>query len=101
MKSGEPWSGLRNRIQAKGGIRMVETLDQMPPGERGTVARIALGPVRAASLIRLGLCPGTEIRCLRRAPLGDPTVYRFRGTDIALRQKDAAGIQIQSNCELL
>lgn len=74
---------------------MAETLDRLAPGERGTVAQIALGPMRAASLTRLGLCPGTEIRCLRRAPLGGPTIYRFRGTDVALRQKDAAGIQMQ------
>ena len=64
-------------------------LDRLEPGETGRVLRLALPPERAAALSRLGLIPGTEIRCLRRAPLGDPAAYRFRGTDLALRRADA------------
>ncbi len=40
----------------------------------------------------LGFCPNTRVRCLYRAPLGDPTAYLIRGTVIALRQKDAQGV---------
>ena len=64
-------------------------LDRLEPGETGWVLRLALPPERAAALTRLGLIPGTEIRCLRRAPLGDPAAYRFRGTVLALRRADA------------
>ncbi|MBQ1411083.1 MAG: ferrous iron transport protein A [Oscillospiraceae bacterium] len=74
---------------------MKASLDQLKPGERGTVCWIALPAERAQSLTRLGLCPGTEILCLRRTPLGDPRVYRFLGTDVAIRQKDAAGIKVR------
>lgn len=73
---------------------MPDTLDRLRPGERSVVERITLSPERAASLIRLGLRVGTEILCLRWTPLGDPTVYRFRGTDVAIRCRDAAGIQV-------
>lgn len=75
---------------------MVCTLDQLRAGQRGSVVHIALSPERAASLIRLGLRVGTELLCLRRTPLGDPTVYRFCGTDVAIRRKDAAGIEVRS-----
>ena len=78
-----------------GGLGMARTLDGLRPGERGTVTRLLLAPERAAGLRRLGLGPGTEILCLRRTPLGDPTVYRFRGTDVALRRREAAGVQVR------
>ena len=73
---------------------MVGTMDRLEPGERGIVIRLGLSPEGAAGVTRLGLRPGTEVLCLRRTPLGDPTVYRFRGTDVALRRKDAAGVTI-------
>lgn len=76
---------------------MEMTLDRLGPGERGTVTRLLLSPQEASSLTRLGLRPGTAIRCLRRTPLGDPTVYRFRGTEVAIRRKDAAGVQVTSD----
>ena len=45
---------------------------------------------------RLGLVPGTEVRCLRRLPLGDPAVYRWRDIDVALRNRDASRIEVIS-----
>ena len=78
-----------------GGVGMARTLDGLKPGERGTVTRLLLAQERASGLARLGLGPGTEILCLRRTPLGEPTVYRFRGTDVALRRREAAGVQVR------
>lgn len=78
-----------------GGLGMERTLEELRPGERGTVTRLLLATAQTSSLARLGLGPGTEILCLRRTPLGDPTVYRFRGTDVALRRREAAGVQVR------
>ena len=75
-------------------------LDRLEPGEAGTVLRLALPPERAAALTRLGLIPGTEIRCLRRSPLRDPAAYRFRGTVIALRRSDSARITVAAESAL-
>ena len=72
-------------------------LDRLEPGETGWVLRLALPPERAAALTRLGLIPGTEIRCLRRAPLGDPAAYRWRDTTAALRRRDAAGVVVEAD----
>ncbi len=76
------------------GVRVEISLDRLKPGERATVQRLKLPPNRANSLSRLGLGPGTELLCLRRLPLGDPTVYRWRGTDVALRRADAKRIEL-------
>ena len=71
---------------------MVETLAGLRPGEYAAVLRV---PSEAEkSLSRLGLTPGTEIVCLRRLPLGDPTVYRWRGIEVALRRKEASRIEV-------
>ena len=47
------------------------------------------------ALSRLGLTPGTEVLCLRRLPLGDPAVYRWRGTSVALRNRDASRVEVR------
>jgi len=46
-------------------------------------------------LMDLGLIAGTKVEVLRASPLGDPILYRFRGTTIALRRTDAAIVQVR------
>lgn len=70
----------------------MNTLAELCPGERAAVLRIP--SEIAKSLSRLGLVPGTEIMCLRRLPLGDPAVYRWRGIEVALRRKEASRIEV-------
>jgi ferrous iron transport protein A len=43
----------------------------------------------------LGLLPDTLIQRERRAPLGDPIVYRIRGNMLCLRQSEARLIRIR------
>lgn len=72
------------------------TLADLGEGEKGTVVLLRLPPEQHRTLSRLGLIPGTEVLCLRRLPLGDPAVYRWRGTSIALRRRDASRIEVIS-----
>ena len=46
-------------------------------------------------LLDLGFVPGTRVRVLRRAPLGDPTVYELRGTQLCLRRSEAARVWVR------
>jgi len=48
--------------------------------------KIKKNPVEA--LRRLGLIEGEALDYLRSAPLGDPILFRFRGSVIAIRKKD-------------
>ena len=71
-------------------------MNGLKPGETGVVGRAGFPRDRAAELMRLGLAPGTAVRCLRRSPLGDPTAYVIRGTVFALRAEDTGRIPLIS-----
>lgn len=75
---------------------MNRSLAELGTGDRGVVTALCLSSDRATPLVRLGLLPGTEVQCLRRSPLGDPSAYRFRGTTVAMRHLDTKQILIQS-----
>lgn len=42
----------------------------------------------------LGFCVGEKVSCTHINPLGSPIAYRVRGSQVALRKKDAAGIGV-------
>ncbi|MBF0808060.1 ferrous iron transport protein A [Rothia nasimurium] len=42
----------------------------------------------------LGFRVGSEIKCLRRAPLGSPLMFRVCDTDICLRKQQAALVKV-------
>lgn len=47
-------------------------------------------------LMTMGLLPGTQIKVLRSAPLGDPIAIGLRSYHLAIRRKDAAVIQVSA-----
>jgi len=55
-------------------------------GARVTGLDPDLPAVVSRRLLDLGFVPDTEVRCLRRAPLGSPTVYRVGETELCLRR---------------
>lgn len=63
-------------------------------GEEAVIRSIADDARPRLRLLGLGLVPGTRVKMLRPGPLGDPLLFRFRGTAIALRQADAAVISV-------
>ena len=73
-----------------------EYLSELRLGESGTVIEIDSSSPIAQRLFDLGLLPKTLVRAVRRAPLGDPTVFEFRGYRLCLRQDEAARVRIKS-----
>lgn len=69
-------------------------LDRMKPGEAGRVEGLLAEEPLATRLADLGFCPGTIVQVVRRAPLGDPTLYELRGYRIALRRSEASLIHV-------
>ncbi len=70
-------------------------LVELRPGERAEVAEIDASLPLAERLRELGFLRGTEVAMLRRAPLGDPSVYAIRGAKLCLRRSEAAAIRVR------
>jgi len=68
-------------------------LNEVMPGEVVKVKRIVGGP--KARLLDMGLTPGTKIRVIKRAPLGDPIEIEVRGYKLSLRLEEAGYIEVE------
>lgn len=67
-------------------------LAELPVGSSGRVLSFSKGSRAAMRLRELGLLPGTVIRLVRYAPLGDPLEIDVRGFHLSLRKSEAAEI---------
>lgn len=72
----------------------VSTLAQLPVGVAAVIQRLPCGRPALTRLRELGLVPGTAVEVVRRAPLGEPIEIRVRGSNIAMRNHEAAFIEI-------
>lgn len=70
-------------------------LSEVRVGQSGVVERLDLSEEVSDHLAHLGFLPGAEVEVLRRAPAGDPTVYRIDGIEVGLRQETARHIEIE------
>ncbi|ORV09362.1 FeoA family protein [Mycobacterium celatum] len=71
-------------------------LAQLAPGQRATV--VGMMPQANAAvadrLWQLGFRPTARVDVVRRAPLGDPTIYRVQDTELCIRRREARLIQV-------
>ena len=81
---------LRDETSPAGAV----ALTALEPGQSGVIAAVASDSGIARRLLDLGFVPGTEIRVVRRAPLGDPVTYELRGMRICLRRSEAARVSV-------
>lgn len=70
----------------------VTALSDAKVGNTGIVESIDLPEEVGHYLAHLGFLPGTHVEVLRRAPAGDPTVYRIDGIEVGLRRETASRI---------
>jgi ferrous iron transport protein A len=66
-------------------------LSSLPLGRKGIIIRI-LDSNAHRRILTLGLIPGTPIKAISQAPLGDPIVFHVRGHRLALRGEVAETI---------
>lgn len=70
------------------------TLDKLSVGQNATVLKLnTIGDMRRR-FIDLGLIEGTEIICVGKSPLGDPSAFLIRGAVIAIRSEDAGTVEV-------
>jgi len=72
-------------------------LADLRPGMSAEVLDIdeSVEPSTARRLSDLGFAPGAEVTVLRKAPLGDPVVFRVVEYEVALRKVQASGIRVR------
>jgi len=69
-------------------------LSEVPVGGRAVVRAMRGERFVTRRLMEMGLTPGTEVRVLRRAPMGDPIELRLRRYSLSIRRRDAATIEV-------
>jgi ferrous iron transport protein A len=76
-------------------------LAQLAPGQRATIlGTMPQATSAVASRLRqLGFRPTAHVDVIRRAPLGDPTIYRVQDTELCLRRREALLIEVVREAE--
>ena len=75
----------------QGSLRLAD----LPPGTRAEVVDVCAESPIGRRLLDLGFTPRTPVRVVRRAPLGDPSLYELRGMRLCLRRGDAAQVRVR------
>ena len=73
------------------------TIDTLRRGQRAMIVGVdqALEPAWCRRMIDLGFAPGATVEFIRRAPLGDPRVFRVADYEVALRRPLSRSIRVQ------
>jgi ferrous iron transport protein A len=74
----------------------VITLAELRLGEQARVASVEGADDISQRLLEMGLTPGTLVRLLGAAPLGDPLELELRGYRLSVRKSEAARIRIDA-----
>jgi len=63
-------------------------------GETGIIDSFS-DEVLSLKLLEMGLLPGSEIKLLRTAPLGDPLYFQVAGYNLSLRKAEARTVLLK------
>lgn len=74
----------------------MSVLSELKIGEAAIVVALDLPESVQNHLMHMGFVPNAQVKALRRAPAGDPTVYGVDGLEIALRHETAEAIRVRS-----
>lgn len=65
-------------------------------GSSARVEHVQLNGLLYRRLLDLGFVAGAKVQSVMASPSGDPTVYRVRGSQVALRKQDAAMVYVDA-----
>lgn len=74
---------------------MTASLNQLKPGESGTIRAIGGSGSLRQRLTAMGVTPGACLTVRKLAPLGDPMEIRIRNYALVIRRKDAQDIVVE------
>lgn len=92
----------RWRRRSSQGTESATVLADLTPGQQAIITGAAphAPPAVANRLRQLGFRPATRVDVVRRAPLGDPTIYRVQDTELCLRRREARLIEIDPEVDV-
>lgn len=70
-------------------------LAELEQGGRARVVEVQGTDELSQRILEMGVLPGTEIKMIGRAPLGDPLEFELRGYRLSLRKAEAAKVRIE------
>ncbi len=70
------------------------SLDSLPYGTTARVVNVNGTGAVARRLMEMGVVPGTPVRVIKSAPLGDPIEVRVRHYHLAMRRSEAQTITV-------
>lgn len=72
-------------------------LEQLKTGESATIQTVKNQAPDMAQLLEMGLTPGTRVRLVKFAPLGDPMEVEVRGYHLSIRCSEAKSILVKKD----
>lgn len=93
---------MSNLIKYQGLVKMISNticLADLQENQSGIITSIDTKSATAQRLLDLGFVPGTPIKALKRAPMGDPTTFEIRGYQLGLRRSESAIIEVEINTD--
>ncbi len=72
------------------------TLAELTAGQRAEILAVGGEGALRQHLLDMGVIPGTRLRLIKYAPMGDPLEVRLHGYELTLRKADAEQIEIRT-----
>lgn len=74
---------------------MIVDFAELKKGMTGTISKVPLSGEHALRLQEMGFVPGTEVRIIKVAPLGDPIEVHLRGYRLCVRKQEMVGFEVE------
>lgn len=71
------------------------TLADLRPGQSGLLVDVGGARAFRRRLMEFGLVPGTEVRLIKVAPLGDPLEIEARYCRLSIRRAEASAVRLR------
>lgn len=70
-------------------------LSELEPGSAAVLREMPSAGMNFLRLREMGMLPGTRLKLIRRAPLGDPLEIEVRGYHLTLRKEEAEHLLVE------
>ncbi len=71
-------------------------LHELTVGQQAVVTKVSGEGALRLRFLDMGLIPGTGIKLIKAAPMGDPIEVRLRGYELTMRVDEAKWIEVKA-----